>query len=69
MVLAVLVLQSAQAQTVNQTSWQLGLVLDTTASSRQLSMAQRDRGLALGHSDLSLRGPLGEYFHAEYHEE
>ena len=65
MVLAVLVLQSAQAQTVNQTSWQLGLVLDTTASSRQLSMAQRDRGLALGHSDLSLRGPLSEYFHAE----
>ena len=57
MVLAVLVLQSAQAQTVNQTSWQMGLVLDTTASSRQLSMAQRDRGLALGHSDLSLRGP------------
>jgi hypothetical protein len=55
----------AHAQTANTASWQTGLVLDTSVSSRQLALGQRDQGPGLGHSDLLLRGPLGEYFSAE----
>ncbi len=43
--------------------WQAGAVIDITAASRALALGQRDKGLALGHSDLSAYGPLGT--HAE----
>ncbi len=45
--------------------WQAGLVLDTAVTSRQPELAARDKGPGVGHSDLVLRGPLGEYFSAE----
>jgi hypothetical protein len=46
-------------------SWELGAVLDLGATSRPLALGQRDQGLALGHSDLVARGPLGAHFSAQ----
>ena len=45
--------------------WQAGMVLDTAVTSRQPELAARDKGAGLGHSDLVLRGPLGEHLSAE----
>ena len=45
--------------------WQAGLVLDTAISSSRPELASRDKGMGLGHSDVLLRGPLGEAFSAE----
>lgn len=45
--------------------WQAGAVLDLSASSRELALGQRDQGLGLGHSDVSVRGPLGPHFEAQ----
>lgn len=45
--------------------WELGAVLDLAATSRPLALGQRDQGLALGHSDLVARGPLGVHFSAQ----
>lgn len=58
----------AQAQAPVQTgreAWELGAVLDAASSSRPLALGQREQGLALGHSDLLLRGPLGAHFSAQ----
>ena len=52
----------SMAQTSNTPAWQAGLVIDTSAQSRQLTLGQRDQGWGLGHSDLMLRGPIGEHF-------
>lgn len=62
--LAVLALAvpAAHAQTDR---WQWGAVLDVTATSRALGLAQRDQGLALGHSDVSASGPLGKVLSAQ----
>ena len=46
--------------------WELGAVLDVAATSRPLALGQRDQGLALGHSDLVARGPLGAHFSAQF---
>jgi hypothetical protein len=53
------------APTGSATGWQGGAVLDVTAQSRALALGQRDRGLALGHSDLSAYGPLGRHLEAQ----
>lgn len=45
--------------------WQAGAVLDLSASSRSLALGQRDQGLGLGHSDVSVHGPLGRHFQAQ----
>lgn len=45
--------------------WQAGAVLDVSAGSRELALGGRDKGLGLGHSDLSVRGPLGHHFEAQ----
>ncbi|TWO73053.1 hypothetical protein FN976_02110 [Caenimonas sedimenti] len=45
--------------------WQAGAVLDVTAASRALALGQRDKGLGLGHSDLSAFGPLGQHVEAQ----
>ncbi|MEY2620703.1 MAG: hypothetical protein RIT26_523 [Pseudomonadota bacterium] len=45
--------------------WQAGLVLDTAVTSAKPELASRDKGPGLGHSDVLLRGPLGEWFSAE----
>jgi len=41
--------------------WQFGAVLDTTYTSRALELGARDKGLQLGHSDLSASGALGAH--------
>jgi len=63
-------LAQAQAQAQAQVqpgreAWELGAVLDVASSSRPLALGQREQGLALGHSDLLLRGPLGAHFSAQ----
>lgn len=47
------------------TGWQGGAVLDVAAQSRSLALGQRDKGLALGHSDLTAYGPLGRHLEAQ----
>jgi hypothetical protein len=46
-------------------AWAFGLVLDATATSRALALGARDKGLQLGHSDLTLSGPLGGLWRAQ----
>jgi hypothetical protein len=45
--------------------WQFGAVLDITHTSQALALGSRDKGLQLGHSDLSAAGPLGPWFKAQ----
>lgn len=45
--------------------WVAGAVLDLGMSSRALALGSRDKGLALGHSDLVARGPFGRYLQAQ----
>lgn len=52
----------AQAQ---DKGWEVGAVLDVAHTTRELALGQRDQGLALGHSDVILRGPLGPHFSAQ----
>ena len=47
------------------TGWQAGAVLDLSLGSRALAQGQRDKGLGLGHSDVTVRGPLGAHFEAQ----
>ena len=53
----------AQAQSVK--GWDFGAVLDVTATSRPLAAGARDKGLQLGHSDLTASGPLGPHLRAQ----
>lgn len=67
---ALLASAGIQAQTVpsahqSQDAWQLGVVLDAGATSRALALGARNKGLQLGHSDLSASGPVGPYFKAQ----
>ena len=52
----------AQAQLQD---WQVGAVLDVAASSRSLAVGGREQGLALGHSDIGVFGPLGQHAQAQ----
>ena len=45
--------------------WQFGAVLDITHTSQALAQGSRDKGLQLGHSDLSAAGPLGAWLKAQ----
>ena len=45
--------------------WQFGAVLDITHTTRALEIGTRDRGLQLGHSDLTASGPLGSLARAQ----
>jgi hypothetical protein len=54
---------AAHAQSAQD--WQFGAVLDVAAQSRATALGQREKGLALGHSDLTLSGPLGRHFQAQ----
>ena len=56
---------AASAQQQPATGWQAGAVLDVSAASRALALGQRDQGLGLGHSDVSVSGPLGRHFRAQ----
>ena len=53
---------SAQAQ---ERGWEVGAVLDVAHTTRELALGQREQGLALGHSDVVLRGPIGPHFSAQ----
>jgi len=44
--------------------WDIGAVLDVAHSSRTPALGQREKGLALGHSDVSLGGGLGPHLSA-----
>lgn len=46
-------------------AWRFGAVLDAATTSRALTLGGRDRGLQLGHSDLTAAGPLGRHFTAQ----
>ena len=46
-------------------AWQAGVVLDTAMTSSQPELAARDKGAGIGHSDVLMRGPLGDHFSAE----
>ncbi|RYF42342.1 MAG: hypothetical protein EOO25_07015 [Comamonadaceae bacterium] len=59
------VLAQEGAPAAPSTGWQAGAVLDVTAATRGLALGQRDKGLALGHSDLSAYGPLGRHLEAQ----
>ena len=70
MACALLASAAVQAQTTHtdphsKDAWQFGVVLDVGATSRALALGARDKGLQLGHSDLSASGPLGPYFKAQ----
>lgn len=57
---------SAQAQAPAPAErWQFGAVLDVAASSRVPALGQRVQGLGLGHSDISLFGPVGSALQAQ----
>lgn len=51
--------QSPAPATAPAERWQFGAVLDVAASSRVPALGQRVQGLGLGHSDISLFGPIG----------
>lgn len=53
------------AQRTSAADWQWGVVLDAAAQSRSTALGLRDSGLGLGHSDLLLRGQVGESWSAE----
>lgn len=63
MLSAIFSAQAQQSGSVEQ--WQFGAVLDATSTSRNLELGARDKGLQLGHSDLTASGPLGRHLQAQ----
>ena len=63
MLSAIFSAQAQQSGSVEQ--WQFGAVLDATSTSRALELGTRDKGLQLGHSDLTASGPLGRHLQAQ----
>jgi hypothetical protein len=63
---AVLALSAACTHASAQTTggWQFGAVLDVGLTSSALALGSRDKGLQLGHSDLTASGPVGALFKA-----
>lgn len=57
--------QTAATPSGTSKGWELGAVLDVAHTTRPLALGQREQGLALGHSDVSARGPLGRYLSAQ----
>lgn len=45
--------------------WQWGVVVDAGATSRALALGARSQGLQLGHSDLTVSGPVGSKLKAQ----
>lgn len=54
-----------QLQTSTGSPWTLGLVLDASAATRDIELGARQKGLQLGHSDLTAAGGLGRHLHAQ----
>lgn len=59
------IVTAAAAAQQTEPGWQSGAILDISAGSRALALGQRDKGLGLGHSDLSINGPVGRHFEAQ----
>lgn len=56
---------ASQVQAQNLLSdWKIGAVIDVAATSSTLAVGQRDKGIALGHSDMVIRGPVANQFDA-----
>lgn len=55
----------AQGASDGANGWQFGAVLDATHTTRALALGGRDKGLQLGHSDLTASGPLGRHLRAQ----
>lgn len=55
----------AQGASDGADGWQFGAVLDATHNTRALALGGRDKGLQLGHSDLTASGPLGRHLRAQ----
>lgn len=56
---------TAAGSAASGNGWVVGAVLDTALTNRGLALGDRDKGLGLGHSDLTARGPLGRYLNAQ----
>lgn len=54
------------ASAAEREGWSVGAVLDTAYTSRGLALGQREKGLKLGHSDVSAAGPLGQALEARF---
>ncbi|MCO4094663.1 MAG: hypothetical protein HEQ37_13685 [Acidovorax sp.] len=64
---ALVCLSMAQAtQASEPDGWGVGAVLDVAHTSRGLALGQREKGLQLGHSDLSAAGPVGQALEARF---
>lgn len=66
--LACMAAAGAQAQTASRPAadaWQFGAVLDAGWTQRALALGGRDKGLELGHSDLTASGPIGRHLGAQ----
>ncbi|MCE2660556.1 MAG: hypothetical protein LW854_20300 [Rubrivivax sp.] len=57
--------QATPAKPGKEAGWTFGGVMDITQTSRPLALGMRDKGLQLGHSDLTAAGPLGPWFRAQ----
>lgn len=60
-----LALAAAGAAQAQAERWQFGAVLDVAATSRAPALGQREQGLALGHSDITIFGPIGSALQAQ----
>jgi hypothetical protein len=56
---------SGNAAAQSAADWQYGAVLDLTHTTRAPALGHRDKGLQLGHSDLTARGALGSSMKAQ----
>lgn len=54
------------APSSQRNAWEFGAVLDLAHSSKALALGKREKGLALGHSDVTARGPLGRHLSAQF---
>ena len=56
---------SGNAAAQSAADWQFGAVLDLSHTTRAPALGSRDKGLQLGHSDLTARGALGSSLKAQ----
>lgn len=57
---------AAAAQGQAASPWQFGAVLDLRYTERALALGASERGLQLGHSDLTASGPVGAHLRAQF---
>lgn len=62
---SVVILLGSSRVFADASRWEFGAVLDVAQTSKKAELGYRDRDLALGHSDVLIRGPLGAALSAE----